>query len=81
MRLYKYLNEKESKKGVTTKAEGIHKEHYHDNHYHKYEVNFYGHGKTTSTANGEDHVHEIISWEVQESHEHNHELNTHHKDY
>ena len=81
MKLRDYLKEKEAKVGKTTEATAIHKEHYHDDHYHMYEVNFYGHGQTTETVNGEDHVHEIMGWEVQEAHNHKHELNTHHKDY
>jgi hypothetical protein len=61
MRLYNYLNEeKEAQKGVTTEAEGLHKEHYHDNHYHEYKVDEKGNGETISTIEGEhDHVHKI----------------------
>ena len=80
MRLYNYLNEqKEAQEGVTTEAEGLHKEHYHDNHYHEYKVDENGNGETTSTIEGEhDHVHEIENWEVKKAHNHTHELNTHH---
>ncbi len=80
MRLYNYLNEsKEAQEGVTTEAEGLHKEHYHDNHYHEYKVDENGDGETTSTKEGEhDHVHKIENWKVEKSHNHTHELNTHH---
>ncbi len=81
MRLYNYLNEEEAQEGVTTEAEGLHDEHYHDEHYHKYKVDEEGNGKTTTTENGEDdHEHEIVEWEVQEAHEHTHELNTKHSE-
>ena len=43
-------------------------------HTHKAQANEDGDGKTTSTSDGEDHVHVILQWLVQPANGHVHNL-------